>query len=69
MILIKNVYVFEQLKYINVFYYNICNLHKHNQIQIDFIFSQKIIVNELIKLLFKQIFKQFIKFIKLIIND
>ena len=39
LILIKNIYVYEQLKYINVFYYNICDLHKGNQIQIDFIFS------------------------------
>jgi len=28
LILIKNAHVHEQLKYINVFYHNICNLHK-----------------------------------------
>jgi len=69
LILIKNTYVHEQLKYINVFYYNICNLYKHNQIQINFVLSQEMIVNKLIKSLSRQIFKQFIKFIKLIVDD
>ncbi len=32
LILIKNTYVHKQLKHINVFYYNICNLYKQNQI-------------------------------------
>ena len=29
-ILIKNVHVYKQLKHINVFYYNICDLYKQN---------------------------------------
>jgi len=53
LILIKNAYVHEQLKHIDVFYHNICNLHKCNQIQIDFVLSQKMIVNRLIKSLFR----------------
>ncbi len=39
LILIKNAHVHEQLKHINVFYYNICNLHKCNQIQVNFVLS------------------------------
>jgi len=39
LILIKNVYVHKQLKHINVFYHNIYNLHKQNQIQINFVLN------------------------------
>jgi len=39
LILIKNIHVHKQSKYINVFYHNICDLHKCNQIQIDFVLS------------------------------
>jgi len=30
LILIKNTHIHEQSKYINVFYHNICDLHKQN---------------------------------------
>jgi len=67
--LIKNAHVHEQSKYIDVFYYNICNLHKHNQIQIDFVLSQEMIADELIKFLSKQIFEQFIELMRFTVND
>jgi len=69
LILIKNTHVHEWLKHINVFYYNICDLHKCNQIQIDFMLSQEMIADRLIKFLFKWIFKQFIEFMKLTVDD
>jgi len=47
--LIKDAHVHEQSKHINVFYHNICDLHKCNQIQVDFVLSQKMVVDELIK--------------------
>jgi len=67
--LIKNIHVHEQSKHIDVFYHNICNLHKHNQIQVDFVLSQEMIVNELIKSLSRQIFEQFIELMKLTVDD
>ncbi len=39
LILIKNIHVHKQSKHINVFYHNIYNLYKHNQIQVDFVLS------------------------------
>jgi len=39
LILIKNAYMYKQLKYINVFYHNICDLLKQNQIQINFVLN------------------------------
>ncbi len=59
--LIKNVYIHERLKYINITYHHIQNLYKKNQISMNFIFNQNMIVNELIKSLFQQNFKKFIK--------
>ncbi len=69
LILIKNAHVHEQSKYINVFYHNICDLHKYNQIQIDFVLSQEMIADRFIKSLFKWIFKWFIELIRLTVND
>ncbi len=60
MTLIKNTYMYEWLKYINVVYHYIWDLHKRNQIQINFILSQDIIADELIKFLLRQIFKHFV---------
>ncbi len=37
--LIKNAYIHERLKHINVTYYHIQNLHKKNQISMNFIFN------------------------------
>jgi len=67
--LIKNAHVHEQSKYIDVFYHNICNLHKHNQIQVDFVLSQEMVVNRLIKPLPRQIFEWFIEFMKFTVDD
>ncbi len=39
LILIKNTYVHNHSKHINVFYHNIHDLHKQNQIQINFVLN------------------------------
>ncbi len=67
--LIKDTHVHEQSKHINVFYHNIHSLHKHNQIQVDFVFSQEMIVNRLIKSLFRQIFEWFIELMGFTVDD
>jgi len=69
LILIKNAHIHKQSKHIDVFYHNIHNLHKHNQIQINFVLSQEMIADELIKSLSKQIFEQFIELMRLTVND
>ncbi len=69
LILIKNAHVHEWLKHINVFYHNICDLHKCNQIQIDFVLSQEMVADELIKSLSRQIFEWFIEFMRLTVDD
>ncbi len=59
--LIKNVHIYERSKHIDVTYHHIRNLHKKNQISANFISSQDMIADELIKLLFQQNFKRFIE--------
>ncbi len=50
--LIKNAYIYERLKYIDITYHHIWDLHKKNQISMNFIFNQNMIADELIKSLF-----------------
>jgi len=47
--LIKNAHIHEQSKHIDITYHHIRNLHKKNQISVNFIFSQDMIADELIK--------------------
>jgi len=61
LILIKDAYIYNKLKYINVRYYYVKDLCKSNRICINFVRSANIIANELINLLFKNKFKIFIK--------
>ena len=63
--LIKNVHIHERLKHIDVAYHYIQNLHKKNQISVNFIFNQDMIADELIKSLSQQNFKRFIEQLRL----
>jgi len=63
--LIKNAHIHERLKYIDITYHHIQNLHKKNQISVNFISSQNMIADELIKSLSQQNFKRFIEQLKL----
>ena len=58
--LIKNTYVHEWSKHINITYHYIQDLHKRSQIQMNFVLSQDMIADELIKLLSRQMFKCFV---------
>ena len=51
--LIKNRQINERLKYINVIYYYIRDLQKHEKININYIFINEIIIDDLMKPLIK----------------
>ncbi len=59
--LVKNVYIYKKLKYIDVTYYYIRDLCKNNRIRVAFVSNVKIIANKLTKLLLKNKFKIFVK--------
>ncbi len=65
LMLIKNAHIHEWLKHIDIAYHHIWDLHKKNQISVNFIFSQDMIADELIKSLSQQNFKRFIEQLKL----
>ncbi len=65
LILIKNAHIHEWSKHIDVAYHHIRNLHKKNQISVNFVSSQDMIADELIKSLSQQNFKKFIEQLKL----
>ena len=52
-ILIKNVYIHERLKYINVIYHHVKNLCKEIKITMNYVLNLNIIINDLTKLLLK----------------
>ncbi len=65
LMLIKNAHIHERSKHIDIAYHHIQNLHKKNQISVNFVFSQNMIADELIKSLSWQNFKRFIEQLRL----
>ncbi len=65
LMLIKNAHIHEWSKHIDIAYHHIRNLHKKNQISVNFISSQDMIADELIKSLSWQNFKRFIEQLRL----
>ncbi len=63
--LIKNAHIHERSKHIDIAYHHIQDLHKKNQISMNFVSSQDMIADELIKSLSQQNFKRFIEQLKL----
>ncbi len=63
--LIKNAHIHEWSKHIDIAYHHIRDLHKKNQISVNFVSSQDMIADELIKSLFQQNFKRFIEQLRL----
>jgi len=57
--------MYKRFKHINIIYYYVRNLYKSNCIRVAFVVNVNIIVNKLIKLLFKNKFKIFINQFKL----
>ena len=63
--LIKNAHIHERSKHIDIAYHHIRNLHKKNQISVNFVSNQDMIADELIKSLSQQNFKKFIEQLRL----
>ena len=63
--LIKDVHIHERSKHIDVIYHHIKNLHKKNLIQLDYVSSNDIMIDDLTKSLLKNKFKTFIKHLRL----
>ena len=59
--LIKNRQVNERSKHIDVVYYYIRDLQKHEKVNINYIFINEMIIDDLIKPLIKQKFHRFLK--------
>ena len=57
--LIKNPYITERLKYINVYYYFIRDLAKRERLEITYILTNRIVTNGITKLLAYIAFKRF----------
>ena len=62
--LIKNAYIHERLKYIDVVYHHVKNLYNRNLIKLNYVSSANMIVNDLIKSLLKNKFKKFVTQLK-----
>ncbi len=65
LMLVKDAHIHERSKHIDVAYHHIRDLQKKNQISVNFISSQDMIADELIKSLLRQNFKRFIEQLKL----
>ena len=63
--LIKNVHVHERSKHIDIIYHHIWDLHWRNQIEVNFVSSQDMIADSLMKSLSRQNFKNFVNQLKL----
>lgn len=63
--LVKDTHVHEWSKHIDIAYHNICDLHKQNQIQVEFVPSQEMMTDELAKPLPRRIFDQFVELLGL----
>jgi hypothetical protein len=61
----RNLYIYDRLKHINITYYYIRDLKKHRRINIEYIGTDEIIANNLIKLLTKPILKSYIRLLAL----
>ncbi len=58
--LVKDAYIYERSKHIDIAYYYVRDLHKSNRIRVNYVPSANIIANELIKSLSKKKFKTFV---------
>jgi hypothetical protein len=64
-ILIRNPYIYDRLKYINIIYYYIRDLENYRRINIEYISVNKIIADSLIKPLIRPILKSYIYLLSL----
>ena len=64
-LLVKDAHIHERSKHIDVIYHHIKNLHKRNLIQLDYVSSNDMMIDDLTKSLLRNKFKTFIKHLKL----
>ena len=62
--LIKNVYIYERLKHIDVVYHHIKDLYNKNLIKLNYVLNANMIADDLTKLLSKNKFKEFVTQLK-----
>jgi hypothetical protein len=62
---IRNPYIYDRLKYINIIYYYIRDLKKYRRINIEYIGTDKIIADSLIKPLTELILESYIRLLSL----
>ena len=67
--LIKDTYVYERSKHIDVVYHNIRDLFKRKLIRVNFVLNQDMIANEFTKSLSRELFKRFIEQLELRISE
>ena len=59
LVLIKNAYLNERLKHVNIYYYFIRDLAEKGKLRVDYIPIAKIVANGITKLLIRVIFERF----------
>lgn len=59
--IVKNAYIYERFKYIDVTYYYVKDLCKSNRIRVNYVQKANIKANKLTKLLLQDKFKIFVK--------
>ena len=64
-LLIKNAHIHEKSKHIDVIYHHIKNSYQKNLIQLNYVLNANMIIDDLIKSLSKNKFKDFVKQLKL----
>ena len=67
--LIKNRQINERSKHIDIIYHYIRDLQKHEKINVNYIFTNEIIINDLTKPLIKQKFHKFLKLMNIKVTD
>ena len=63
--LVKNAHIHERSKHIDVVYHHIKDLHKRNLIQLDYVSSENMMIDDLTKPLLRKKFKTFIEHLRL----
>ena len=64
-LLVKDAHIHERSKHIDVVYHHIKNLYKRNLIQLNYVSSENMIIDDLIKSLLREKFKTFIEHLEL----
>ena len=68
LVLVKNLYLYKQSKYIDIQYYYIQNLEVYKQIIVSYILTTSIVADRITKLLDKIAFQKFKNLISIVTN-